>query len=93
MLSECHRSIDKSIDFCFFLYRERVHCNKGIQSWKFKISLQIPNHNLLSRTLNNTHLYLSKFPAKINDKIFKINNQTMFCGHFCTKGIFPKNSS
>ena len=47
----------------------------------------------LSQTINNTSFYLSKFPAKINDKIFKINKKkTLFCGNLSTKGIFLKNS-
>ena len=46
----------------------------------------------LSQTINNTSFYLSTFPAKINDKIFKINKKLLFCGYFSTKGIFAKNS-
>ena len=30
--------------------------------------------------------------SKINNKIFEINEDTRFCGNFCAKGIFPKNS-
>ena len=38
----------------------------------------------------NTNIYLSLFPAKINNKIFQINKKTLVCGHFCRKATFPK---
>ena len=38
------------------------------------------------------YFYLSTFPAKINGKIFQIKEKTLFWGHFCTKGNFPKSS-
>ena len=38
------------------------------------------------------HFYLSMFPAKINDNIFQNKEKTLFWGHFCPKGIFPKNT-
>ena len=37
----------------------------------------------LNSKLNITNFYLSTFPAKINDKIFQINEKTLFCRHFC----------
>ena len=50
ILYECHRSIDNSI-FIFLSCCEKAHDNKIIQSWKFKTSLWITNHNPLSWTL------------------------------------------
>ena len=34
--------------------------------------------SLLSQTLNNNKFYLSTFPAKVNGKIFNINNKNPF---------------
>ena len=34
--------------------------------------------SLLSQILNNTNFYLSTFPAKVNDKIFNVNNKNPF---------------
>ena len=34
---------------------------------------------------------LSKFPAKINGKLFQNKEKTLFWGHSWPKGIFPKN--
>ena len=77
--------------FLFLPVIVRVHDNKRVQSWKFKTSLWISNHDPLSRTLNNTNFYPRKFLAKLNDNIFQNNKKNLFWGHFCAKGIFPKN--
>ena len=78
ILFECHRSIDKSIDFHFLLLLWKVSLWQRAQSWKFEILLWIPNQSLLSQTLNITNFHLSTFPAKINDKIFKVNKKNPF---------------
>ena len=50
----------------------------------------VVNHNpSLSRTLNKIKFYLSTYPAKINDN--QNREKTLFWGHFCPKGNFPKN--
>ena len=74
-------AIAKSIDFYLFLLLWKSSWQQGVPLWKFKTLLWIPNHNTLSRTLNNINFYLSTFPAKINDKIFQnkeINLQSEF---------------
>ena len=59
---------------------------------EIKTSLWIPNHDLLSQTLNNNNFYLSTFPVKLNNKIFQNNEKTLFWGHFYPTGMLPKNS-
>ena len=91
VLSKCHRSIDRSIDFHFLLLLWKSSLKQTVKSWKFKILLWIPNKSLLSQTLNSTNFYFSTFPAKINDKFFQINKKPLFHNHFSTKLIFPKS--
>ena len=72
--------------FIFFCYRERAHDKKRVQSQKFKTLSRIPNHDLLSQTLNN--IYLSTLPAKINDKFSQNKGKTLFWGHFLLRKFF-----
>ena len=50
----------------------------------------MPNRSPLSLTLNNNNLYLSMFPAKINDKIFQNKEKTLCWGGFCPKKFLQK---
>ena len=71
ILFECHRSIDKCIDFLFFsvIGKEFIVTKSSVM--EIQNLVVNPNQSLLSRTLNNTNFCLSKFPAKVNDEIFK----------------------
>ena len=51
ILFKCHRSIDSSIDFYHFIVLWKGSWQQRIQSWKFKISSWITNHDPLSQTL------------------------------------------
>ena len=77
--------------FISFCYSERVHNKREFNRGKSKTLLWISNNHPLSWTLNNINFYLSTFPAKINDTNFQNKEKTVFWGHFCPKGIFPKN--
>ena len=81
------------ISFCYCVFHNvfLLLCRslqQRVQSWKFKILLGIPNQSLLCQTLNNTNFYLSTLPAKITDKIFKINKKTPILWSFQHKGNF-----
>ena len=70
VLFECHRSIDKSINFHFFLLSWKSSWKERVQSCWFKTLSWIPIQDMLSQTLNS-NFDLNMFPAKIYSKITK----------------------
>ena len=57
---------------------------------EFKVLLWIPNHDLLSQTLNNIMFYLSMFPAKTKDKTFQNKEKPYFGVTFAQRKFFLK---
>ena len=91
ILFECRDSLINALIFISYCYHEIVHWNKefGHGNSKSCCKSQISQY-LLSQTLNNTKFYLSTFPAKINDKIFKINKKPYFVVILAQREFFLK---
>ena len=75
-------------NFISYCYHKRVHDNKEFNPGTSKpYSKSWPTKSLWTAIFIWVH-----FQQKQIAKFFKIKKKTLFWGHFCVKGIFPKNS-
>ena len=88
---ECHRSIDKFLDFHFIVMVKEFIVTKNSVT-EIQNLVVNPKSEPPVKSNSKQNQFSFKYVSKINDKIFKINKKNLFCGHFSTKGISPTSS-